>query len=144
MYVQKINAKLQVGAGAADDLSATGVHSYSFVCLSPFKINRLLALITTAVVSTGGTVIAFKKYVAYGSSSGAVTLGSLTVPAATAKDVVVYKDISPVVFNPGDQLVFEVTTAAAGGGAAGGAVYDAEAQEDPETPPNESKMLLSA
>lgn len=144
MYTEKTQSKLQVGAGAADDLSATGVHSYSFVFLSQVTVKRLLALISTAVVSSGNVVVNFKKYVAYGSSAGEVSLGTLLIPGGTAKDKVFYKEIDEVTFHPGDQLIFEVTTAAAGGSAAGGAVYDVEAFDDPEYAPDQSKMVASA
>lgn len=144
MYTDLVKGKLQVGAGAADDLSATGVHSYSYVFLTQCSVKKLMALVTTAVVSSGGVVVAFKKYVAYASSAGAVTLGSITIPAAAAKDKVYYKDIDAVNFAPGDQLVFEVTTAAAGGGAAGGAVYEVECDYDPEYVANQTKMIVSA
>lgn len=136
--------RLQVGAGAADDLSATGVHSYTQVLTQNARITRIYAYITTAVVSSGAVVVTFRRRPVYGASTNQSTLGTLSIPAAQAKDGMVYKDITPVNCNIGDEIAFEVTTAAAGGGAAGGAIYDFEADMDPETAANQSKLVASA
>lgn len=145
MYVnEQISPGLQFHVAAdLDDLSATGVHTSSWGITTQVLVAELRAMITTAVVSTGGVVVAFKRYPTYGSSAGAVTLGTLTIPAGTAAGKVVYKRINPSNLIPGDQLVAEVTTAAAGGGAAGGALYSFSAEEDPEYPPNQSDMIAS-
>ena len=131
-------------AADADDLTGAAVHTTSVGVMAQVKVKRLMCLVSTAVVSTGAVVVAFKRYPTFGSAAGAVTLGSVSIPAGTAAGKVVYKDISQVTLLPGDQLVAEVTTAAAGGGAAGGALYGVLAELDPEQPANQSDMIASA
>lgn len=144
MYNKNSSNFIQVGAGAADDLTGAAVHSTTFVCRRKCELKRLLALISTAIVSTGAVVVAFKKYIVYGDSTGAVTCGTLSLPAGTAKDKVYYKEIEPVTFEVGDQLIMEVTTAAAGGGAAGGAIYLFDEYDSPDQPTENSKMVASS
>ena len=131
------------GVLAADDLSATGVHG-EYICVKRFELSRLLAVVTTAVVSTGAVVITVTQRLSPGTAAGQVTLGTLSIPAATVLGKEVYKDIDPAVVLPGQTIAFNVTTAAAGGGAAGGAVYAFEAMDRPEQPANLANMLLSA
>lgn len=132
------------GVLAADDLSATGVHG-EYLVMRKVNVDRLYALITTAVVSTGAVVIAFKARSAPGVTAGQVTIASVSVPAGSAVGKVVYKDgFDPYEMNPGQALAIEVTTAAAGGGAAGGAVYGFEFQDSPEQPANITSMVESA
>lgn len=134
---------IPVGAGAAQALTGAGVHTYSVVLSENARITRLYAKLTVAVVSTGGVLVTFRRRPAFGSATGQTALGTLTIPAGTAADKVVYKDITPVNCNIGDQLVFDVVTAAAGGGAAGSALYGYEADRDPETVGNQSNLLQS-
>lgn len=133
---------VQVGAGAADDLSATGVHSYSFAIMEQCCVRRLHALVSTLVDSAvTEAVIDFKARPNFGSATGEVTLGQLTIPDATVVGDVVYKDISPTNLFPGGELVFEVSVAA---DTAGGAVYGVRADLDPEDANNQSQMIESA
>jgi len=133
---------VQVGTGAVDDLSATGVHTYSYAVMEQCCVRRLMAYITT-LVDSGGTdaIITFKRRPTFGSAAGEVSLGTLTVPDATVVSDVVFKDISPVTLEPGDQLIFEVTTAA---GTAGGSLYGVRADLDPEDARSQSQMITSA
>ena len=132
------------GVLAADDLTAAAVHG-EYLCVKKSVVKSLKVLISTAVVSTGAVVIAFKKRSAPGVSAAEVTMGSVSVPAGTALGKVVYKDLSSLYeFEPGMALAIEITTAAAGGGAAGGAVYGFEFEDAPEQPANISSMIESA
>lgn len=128
----------------AVDLTAAAVHGKTLLPQDKMLINRIQMHVTTATVSTGNIVVAFKKYLAPGVSAGAVTLGSITIPTAIAAGKVYYKDISSVGLEPGQEIVVEVTTAAAGGGAAGAAVFALVGEEDPEVPANMSNMVASA
>lgn len=131
-------------AADLDDLTGAAVHTTSVGIVAQVKVVRLKAMVTTAVVSSGAVVITYKKYPTYGSSASAVTLGTISIPAATAAGKVLYKNITPVVCTPGEQIVYEITTAAAGGGAAGNAYYAVEFELDPEQPANQSDMIASA
>lgn len=132
------------GVLAADDLTGAAVHG-EFLVMKKVNIDRLYALVTTAVVSTGAVVIAFKARTAPGVTAGQVTIASVSVPAGSTVGQVVYKEgFAPYAMNPGMALAIEVTTAAAGGGAAGGAVYGFEFQDSPEQPANITSMVESA
>lgn len=131
-------------AADLDDLTGAAVHTTSIGVTSQIKVKRLMCMVTTAVVSSGAVVVNFKRYPTYGSSAGAVSLGTISIPAATAAGKVVYKDITPALCYPGDQIVFEITTAAAGGGAAGNAFYAIEVSANPEYASNQSDMIASA
>jgi hypothetical protein len=109
----------------------------------PTRVWRLAAYITTAVVSTGTVVLQLLYRPTAGSSSGQVVLGSLNIPAGTAADKVIYKDITPYNLPAGSQLAYSVSTAAAGGGAAGAAIVEVLTDFSPEAVLNESKFVAS-
>lgn len=131
-------------AADLDDLTGAAVHTTSFGVTSQMKVKRIMCMITTAVVSNVTVVVAFKRYPTYGSSASATTIGSISIPTGTAAGKVVYKDVTPLQCNPGDQIVCEVTTAAGGGGAAGNAFYSIEYAAMPEAAANQSDMIASA
>jgi hypothetical protein len=140
-------SNVMVGAGAADDLAAVvGVHSYSFAIMEQVCVRRLYALISTLVASdTTEAVVDFKFRPDFGSTTGEVTLGQLTIPDASAVGDVVYKDISPYTLTPGGELVFETSVQAADAGvAAGEALYGVRSDLDPEDVNNQSQMVESA
>lgn len=116
----------------------------SFTVLEQCQVSQLYFAISTATVSTGDIVVAFKRRPTLGSSSGEVTIGSLTIPSGVAAGRVYYKYVDPVVCAAGEQIVIEVTTAAAGMGAAGNGQGFFSAQQDPETDANNSDMVESA
>jgi hypothetical protein len=133
---------VQIGAGAADDLSATGVHTYSFAIMEQCCVRRLYALVSTLVDSAvTEAVVDFKFRPNFGSAAGEVTLGQLTIPDATVVGDVVYKDVSPYTLLAGGELVFEVSVAA---DTAGEAVYGVRADLDPEEAVNQSQLIASA
>lgn len=146
MYTDKKAAVVQIGAGAADALTATGVHTYSFAVMSQIKVTRILALITTLVAAdTTAPVITFKRRPTYSSATGEVAIGTLSPQEGDAVGKVRYKDVDPVVCYPGDEIIFQVTTAAAdSGAAAGGAVYGVEYEEVDEYVGNQSDMVESS
>lgn len=115
-----------------------------FVFSRPALVRQVAFDLQVATVSTGSIVITVKKYPATGSSASASTVGTITIPAGTAAGVQYYKAVSAVKFAPGQQLVFEVTTAAAGGGAAGSGICVFDAEESPEVVGNDSLMVASA
>lgn len=143
---QQSAANPYVGTVAVDVLTATGVHTYSQLIQERTAVSRLLLTVTTLVAAdTTLAVVTYKRRPTFGSSSGEVTLGTITVPDATAVGKVLFKNIDEAELNAGEELVFEVTTAAVdGGGATGGALYGVTQQEAPEDPRNVSDMIASA
>lgn len=144
MYDAKQPCRYQVGAGATTSLTATGVDAKSLMFYEPSRVWRLLFYVTTATVSTVSIVVRFYYRPVAGSSSGQVTLGSITIPTAIAADKVYYYDVTPYNMPAMSQVAFEVITAAAGGGAAGAGYWDVVSDFDPETALNSSKMVASA
>jgi len=148
MYTQEqlSMSLVQVGAGAVDDIAALGVHSYSFAIMEQCCVTRLHALVATLVASdTIEGVVEFKKRPQFGSAVGEVSIGTLTIPDGSAVGDVIYKDVSPVVLAPGNELVFEVTTAATDSGVVDGdLLYGVRADLDPEDANNQSNMVASA
>lgn len=140
MYDAKRSAAIEIGAGAAKDLSATGVFATTFNLLENVRVWRLVVKVTTSISSTGAVVVALKRRPTYGSSSGEVNLGTVSIPAAAVANAVYYKDITPYNCLIGDQLVFDCTTAASTSGAA---IAGFLADFDPEAAAN-SVMIASA
>jgi hypothetical protein len=112
-----------------------------FAVVRPMIVRRVAIALSTAISSTGSVVVAIKKYVTMNSSVGEVSLGTITIPAGTAAGAVYYKDLAAVQkIIPGQELVFEVTTAATSAGK-GLPIFDAD--DSPEMPANMS-MTASA
>ena len=144
MYDKKKNCVLQQGSHAPVDLTAVAVQTFSHVLFANMRVTRLMARVTTAIVSTGAVELAYRRRPSYNSATGQSTLGTLSIPAGAAAGDVYYSDIDPVDCNLGDQVVVSVTAAAAGGGAAGQALCDFEADLDSEFASNQSNMIESA
>lgn len=137
MYSEKRLPLLQVGDGAADDLSGTGVHGTSHLVGVGLSYNRAMAHVS--VVTVGASTVVVKQRPLFGSAAGEVVLATLLIPAGTAAGVVVYKDVDPVNLEPGDQIVAEVTAAAT----SGSAHYMHEVEEHSEQPSEQTNMLKS-
>lgn len=138
MYIEKRLELLPVGSIAADDLSGTGVHGYSYLVLSPCAVKRFLAAVSTVLV--GPATVVLKRRPTFGSATGEVVLDTIVIPAAAPVGQVMYSDFKMVELDVGDELVFEVTVAAT----SGGALYGIEAENDPEVPAENSDMVASA
>lgn len=146
MYTEKKNSVVTLGTVAADSLVATGVHTYSLMVQSQIKVTRLLATITTlTAIDTVAAVVTFKRRPTHASAVGEVSMGTLRSQDALDVGKVLYKDIDPVTCYPGDEIVFEVTTAGTdSGAAAGAAVYGVEYEEVGEYVGNQGDMVESA
>lgn len=146
MYTIKKRPVRDLGTPAVTSLTSAADSAFSYVVQAPMDVDRLLAVVSTAVVSTGAVVLTFYRCPTLdsGGAGARVSLGTLSIPAATAVGKVVYKDISPTLVVPGDQIIVKVTTAAAGGGAAGNAFHDVQFSDSPDAPGNLSNMLASA
>jgi hypothetical protein len=82
--------------------------------LGPVTVLRFGCLVTTATTGVAA-VVALDKRVTYGSDTGRVELGRITVPIGTAVGKTVYKDVMADIA-PGEQLVVELVTASTAGG----------------------------
>jgi len=144
-----LNKYMLISAGVAGPVVVTSVADVQYFPMPMSQVvQRIEALVTTAVVSSAPVVISVFSRPTHGSTSGQVLLGTLSIPGGTAVGKCVYKDIAdnasgqPVA--AGQEIVFGVTTAAAGGGAAGAVLCMALVDDDPEVPLNQSNMVLSA
>jgi hypothetical protein len=76
------------------------------------------------------------------SATAESVIGILTVPSGTAIGKVVYKDITPVSFAPGDSL--EISWTVGTGTPTGIGMWYVECNDDPESAGNQSDMIASA
>lgn len=124
--------------------AAAAVHG-GLVCVRRCAVKQLQFILETDVVATTtAPVVEFNRRPTIASSSGEIQLGTVTLPNAATLGSVYYKNISPVVFEVGDELSFELLTQAVGGTIAGDGYYNVLCIADPEVPGNESNMIASA
>jgi hypothetical protein len=167
-YEKRLDNLAPLGTGAVQSLTSNAVHSFSYYVERQSAFERILALVTTSVVSSGPVVL--QTSVIRADGSGTILLPTLIIPAGTAAGKVVYKNVPvPSVAsaftgpggaqvgnfgsNPpsgeflvyvGDQITFAVTTAAAGSGAAGAVFHMLDMSDSPEAPAVRSNMIASA
>lgn len=135
MYDARRPQTILVGTLAAETTSATGVFGYSEVLMEDARVSRLYCKVTTAINSaSAATAVQFRAQPTYGSSSGAVVLGTIILPHNTAANVMIYKDIDPVNVPANYQIIADVTVASTTAGAALAGVL---MQYDPETAANQ-------
>lgn len=123
------------------DVSSTGVHTTHKSIMRRVQVTRIMALVDTVMSSTGAIVVKFWRRPTYGSTAGQVLIGQLSIPATQAAGSVVYKEISQVTLNPGEEVTYECTTAAT---TSGKALFDFEYEDAPEAAANSSNMVASA
>ena len=125
-------------AASAALYAGYGVHQ-------PIALNRISFLVTTLV--TAGSVagqVGFVQYPTYASTTNSVSLGVLTIPNATAVGTVVYKDISYVQLNAGNELAVWIKTQAVDSGNATGAGFPGFTFEPaPDSVGDQTNLLLS-
>lgn len=139
MYLNKFVSLAPSVVGNID--VSTGTVLVYFVAPVRMRVKDIQALVTTALVSTGSVVCTFYRRPTHGSTSGEVSIGVLTIPAATTVGQTVYKVVSGVSINAGEEVVVKLTTAAA---TSGGCVFNFVADEDPEVVANQSNLIASA
>lgn len=131
-----VNKAIDIGA-------SSGTHGEIY-CAVPCIVRQIGFILTEELA--GGTsvapVVTFKKHPTPLSATGATTLGALTVPDATAVGKVVYKNLTPVSFTPGDSV--EISWTVGTGTPTGIGRWFLIAEEDPEHPSNVSDMIASA
>lgn len=109
-------------------------------------LTRIMFLVTTTTL-TGlvAPVVTFYARPTFGSSSGQISLGTLTIPTATAAGTILYKNIESVKLPQGYTLTVAGTTQGTDGGSAAGAGFAMfKAFMGTEDPKNVSAMVASA
>ena len=108
-------------------------------------VERLMLMVTTTTLTgTAAPVVTFYARPTFGSTSGQITLGTLTIPTATAAGSIVYKNIESVKLPMGYTLVANLTTAGTDGGSAAGAgLVMFKMFQATEEPKNISLMIAS-
>lgn len=101
-------------------------------------VSRIMLQVSTAPTVTAPVVSVYARPT-YGSSSGQILIGTLTIPVATVAGTIVYKNVESVKIPQGYQLAFSVTTAAS----AGAGYSQFKAFMSSEDPKNVSAMLAS-
>ena len=132
VYDQFLAAK-STGAATPLNLAATAAQWVGYAVCGPIVAVRIAFFVTTTI--TAGTTapkVAIIRRPTYGSSSGAITLGTMTIPTATAAGKVLYLDIAQTkmssgvnvnLVNCGEELSFESIVQAVDGGTAAGACF---------------------
>lgn len=155
MYTQKFShlaffvPNIPVALNAAEvlkemDVGASSADHGELVCKRACRVTRLLFTVTGEAISgttTAPTVVFTKRPTPLSATSEAVA-GTLTLPSGTAIGKVVYKDIDPVAFKPGDSM--EISHTVGVGTPTGMGLYGFECEDSPEQPANVSDMLASA
>lgn len=133
------------GVLAADDLSAAAATHGEYAVMEACRVNRIYFAVSTAVAADAtAPVVTFAKRVTLGSDTGAVTIGTLTIPDGTAAGSVLFKEVD-VALAAGDSIRVGNTTQAVDGAAAAGAGYYGFRLEDkPEDDANQSDLSASA
>lgn len=103
MEIQVLTKQAQV------DLNAAAVKT-QMGCARQGKV--LVVGLIFRNTATAAAVVTVKKYVLSNSSSGAVTLGTITKPASNVQGKYYYLNLedSDIRFDCGDEIVFETTT----------------------------------
>lgn len=144
-YVMKQNPFMVIGTVTVSDLTSAAV-AQRYIATAKVIVKRVAVSIQTATVSNVSIVITPRKRPTPNSSASQSSGSTITVPTAIAAGSVYYKDLAtPLTFQPGEELAFEVTTAAGGGGAAGaGWCFPCQVEESPEVPLNLTNHVASA
>lgn len=120
----------QAGLATAINLTAATGDKSIWNAFHPLEVSRVGILITTATnydTQTAAAVVAFDRRVTYGSDTGRIEMGRITIPDGAVAGTVYYLDIPNGEDNDagevraGGQIVCEVVTAGTGGGSIAGA-----------------------
>jgi len=126
------------------DIGAASADHGEMLCVQACKVTRLKFFVVGELA--GGTsaapTVIFKKRPTPLSATSETTLGTLTIPDATAVGKVIYKDIDPISFSVGDSV--EISHTVGTGTPTGKGFWSFDVVEDPEYVANESDMIASA
>lgn len=105
-------------------------------------VKKLMFVIGTTIVSPSNSVVlTFYRRPTFNSTSGRVSLGTITIPAGATAGKFYQCKITPVKVVPGEEIEVAVTTQAAGSGAAGSGHGTFELEDLPEVAANESNVV---
>lgn len=143
MYDQKSPALIQFGTLAGSSMASTGIPatSNSYIAVQNCRITRIGFYVTIVMNSTGTISLQIIQSTVVASVTTQTTVGTLTIPATQAINKIIYKDITPVNINIGDQILMNVATAAT---TSGSGFFFVEYDLDPEVAGNQTKMIASA
>lgn len=130
---------LQGSLGSAQSL-ASAANISKFLAPEQMDVLQIAFEVTTLTSSSGNIVITVYNRTSPGVTSGQVTLGTLTIPTATAVGQIYYKALEAKVLE-GSTVEFDVTTAATSAGA--GYSY-VKVGFSSEMPANVANMVASA
>lgn len=135
-YGNLVQAKTNAAFTPANLAATAAQWTGYYVAAAGCQVVRLYFFCTTTCsYSTTAAQIAVKRRPTYGSSSGAVTIATMTIPSGTAVGKVLYQDIvygsktsegiaaSSLLLNAGEELSLEVVTQATDSSAAAGAGF---------------------
>lgn len=150
MYGEEVVDKCMVPSSnafltAVNLAAATGDYGLLYVG-EQVVITRLMLIVTTTLVAdTTAPILTFYARPTIGSTTGQVTLGTLTIPDLTAAGKIVYKNIESAKIPQGYTIAVNRSTQAASSGTAAGAGFimmkGFVAVEDPR---NVTLMVASA
>jgi len=124
-----------------------GVADYaSWYAGEQFILTRLMIIVsTTTATSTANPVVTFYARPTFGSTTGQISIGTITVPTGTAAGAILYKNVESVKIPPGYTLTARLTTQGTDASAAAGAGFVMfKGFVAPEDPRNVSLMVASA
>lgn len=134
---------LVAGAAATDAdiaLGTAAVVAVAYAGLQPMLVKALTAQVVTTF-DTADTILTVTRRPTPGSGTGAVEIGTLTIPNAAAAPNVYYKEFNPPVkVSPGEELVISTD----GGTTAGTAILRVLTNPSWEHPSNNTKLIESA
>ena len=141
MYTEKFGHLREGAAPGAMSVSGTGLATPVLSVFSQCVPSRLLFTVLTA--PTGGTppVLQFIFRPTPGSATNQVTIGTLTIPDATAIGKTLYKDVTDVsnTLTVGGQIVCSCSTA----DTVGTGYWGIEVTDSPQNAKAVSTMILS-
>lgn len=144
-YVGALTPEGTAVIAAENAAAAVAVHG-SFLVEKQCRIKAVYFYVSiVCLAGTTAPVVRFLRRPTYGSTTGQVVLGTITIPSGTAAGKVMYKLITPTTLFPGETLTFEHTVQAADPGTPTcSGYYGFEVELDPEVPANQPNLVLSA
>lgn len=131
----------------AVNLAGSAASYAGYAVLQPISIKRLLFFVSVAVTTgTTSAIVNWQSSPTYASSSGAVTLGTVTIPNGATVGQVYYKDISDSTrIQAGYELTLALQRAGADGGTASGSGWMGMIWEpSPDANANEALLVASS
>lgn len=126
------------------DIGAASADHGEMLCVRRCFVTQLK--FTMVGELAGGTSVAptvvFKKRPTPLSATGETTIGTLTIPDATAIGKTLFKDVTPVNLEAGDSM--EIAHTIGTGTPTGQGYWSVVIEPDPEDARNESDMIASA